>query len=140
MISSICSKLRQEGMTSEIRTFSLTQPLITPAILQGLAEAAFFQGKPKNTTTDISNTPIPVEVPAGSCIARTIETFDRARDSDVMVLQMSAPLANPFAGGNLGIVARVSLGEEATVWYWVPMAERAGMWFAGKPTPLAIRE
>jgi hypothetical protein len=112
MISSICSKLRQEGMTSEIRTFSVTQPLITPAILQGLAEAAFFQGKPKNTTTDISNTPIPVEVPAGSCIA----------------------------GGNLGIVARVSLGEEATVWYWVPMAERAGKWFAGKPIPLAIRE
>jgi hypothetical protein len=57
-----------------------------------------------------------------------------------MVLQMSAPLANPFAGGNLGIVARVSLGEEATVWYWVPMAERAGKWFAGKPIPLAIRE
>jgi hypothetical protein len=140
VIDSICSRLRSEGMTSEVRAVSTTQPLITPGTLQALAEAAFYQGKETGLAEIGSIVPIAVQVPTNSCVSTAIEAFDRARDGDVMVLQISAPLANPFARRQLGVLARLALGDESPIWYWVPIGERSGIWVAGAPSILAVQQ
>ncbi len=136
----MCGLLTSEGMTSEIRVVKVTRPLITAATLQALADAAFYGGRSSGSAAEAGNTAVSVELPPKSCIARSIDTLDPRRDRDVMVIQFSAPLANPFERGHLGVVVRLSLGDEAPTWYWIPISARAGNWVAGLPSSLAVRQ
>jgi hypothetical protein len=140
VINSICGLLTAEGMTSEIRAVNVTQPLIGPATLKALSEAAFYGGHSTGAAENAGNVQIPVEMPTKSCIARSIDALDPSRDRDVMVLQFSAPLANPFQRGEPGVVVRLSLGDESPTWYWVSLSNRTGKWTAGLPSSLAVRQ
>ena len=70
----------------------------------------------------------------------SIDSINSKRDADVMVLQFSAPFSNPFSRRQLGVVARVSLGDESPMWYWIPIGQRNGTWAAGSPVILSVRE
>jgi hypothetical protein len=128
--------MHSEGMSGELRVVKTSQPLITAAALEALAEATFYRGKPIASITAAAA--VPVET-AGSCTTRAIESIN-ARDADVMVVQFSSPFANPFARGQLGVIARLSLGDEAPTWYWIPIGERNGIWAAAPPMMLAVRD
>ncbi len=131
----MCTRVHSEGMTGELRVVKTSQPLITGAALEALAEATFYRGKPIASITAAAA--VPVE--PGSCTTRAIESIN-ARDADVMVVQFSSPFANPFARGQLGVIARLSLGNEAPTWYWIPIGERNGRWAAAPPVMLAVRD
>lgn len=136
-VEMMCSRMRTEGMTAELRMIKTTQPLITPTLLNALAEATFIGGKPA-VAAAAAAAGLPVE--SASCAKQLIESFDPKRDSDVMVLQFSSPFNNPFTRGQVGVVARLSLGDEAPTWFWIPMGERNGIWGAGKPTMLGVHD
>lgn len=140
VIESFCSLLHGEGMTSEVRVIRTTQPIINSESLQALLDRT-SDSPPKRALPPIkvSDTPLPVEIPNGSCIGRSIDAFYAPRDSDVMVLELSAPFANPFASGQPGVLARFSLGNESPTWYWIPIAGQNGRWIAGRPVMLAAR-
>lgn len=137
-IESMCGLLKAEGMTSEVRVIRTTQQIITEASIQALADRA-FSSKRSSSPEVASDQPLPVEIPSGSCIARAIDSFNATRDADVMLLQLSAPFHNPFAGNQPGVLARLSLANEAATWYWIPLAQRNDRWIAGPPLMLAVR-
>ena len=121
---------------------SITQPLITPQTIGGLAETTFYK-KPFDPVmaSDAANrdaVPIPVTVPQGGCAWRAVEKTAR-RAGDVMTVELSPPFKNPFARDSIGVLARVSLARESATWYWIPLGERNGRWAAGKPMMLGMR-
>lgn len=136
-VETMCNRMHAEGMTGELRVVKNSQPLITPASVDGIAEAMFYRGKSVAPITAAVKVPVETE---GSCTTRAIDALDARRDADVMVLQFSSPFANPFARGQLGVIARLSLGNEAATWYWIPIAERNGTWGAGASIMLAVRD
>jgi hypothetical protein len=140
-LEAICLRLHDEGMSGALRVVGNSQPLITRAALQALAEAAFFRGNvdPESVTSAVAP-PVPVDVPDRSCATRVIESIDPRRDADAMVLQFSRPFANPFAHRQLGLLARLSLGGESATWYWIPLAQQNTRWIAGSPMTLSVTE
>ena len=57
-----------------------------------------------------------------------------------MIVAFSSPFANPFVKGQLGVFARVSLGDESATWYWIPIGQRNGAWGAANAMMLAVRD
>ncbi len=135
-VDMLCTRMHSEGMTGELRALKTSQPLITPPSVEGLAEATFYRGRsiPRVTAAET----VPVEI-SGSCVTRAIDSIS-GRDSDAMVVQFSSPFENPFVRGQLGVFARLSLGNEAATWYWIPIGQRNGVWGAANPIMLAVRE
>ena len=141
-INMLCERLRAEGMTSEVRAVKETQAIVTPASLRALAEASFNTSsiKPEAIEAIIRTPLVPLEVPPQTCIARFITTAEAARANDVMIVAFSSPFANPFARGQIGTLARISLGTEASgsIWYWIPLLNRNDRWLAGPPATLSV--
>jgi hypothetical protein len=140
IVESMCARLHDEGMNGDVFAVKTTRPLITPAVLQALAEAAFYRGQAddRGAREAASAPPIPLDLPAKSCVRRFVDAPDS--NADVMLLEFSRPFPNPFARGQLGLVVRLSLGGEAAIWYWLPLGHRGGGWVAGAPSMLALRE
>ena len=135
-VDAMCSRVHSEGIDTELRAVTRSQPLITPQAVAALGSAMFFSGHANQQITAAIS--VPVET-TGSCVKRAIESVGAA-ESDMMVVEFSSPFVNPFARGQLGVLARLSLGGEAATWYWVPLGERGGQWGAGSPLMLSIRE
>jgi hypothetical protein len=132
----MCTRMHAEGMNGELRVVRKSQPLITASSIEALADAMFYRGRSVAPLT--AEPTVPVEIQA-SCSPLPIDTIN-PRDSDVMVLQFSSPFANPFVRGQLGVIARLSLGNEAPTWYWIPIGQRNGVWGAAAPLMLAVRD
>jgi hypothetical protein len=140
-LDQICARMRAEGISSELRVVKETQPIMTPAALQGLGDSSFAHTSPNRDAVEaMLTTPmIPVEQGAKSCASRFISQAEVANLSDVMVLQFSPPFLNPF-GHDIGTLARISLGGASSTWYWVPLVHRDGHWYGGPPMPLPFIE
>ena len=81
-----------------------------------------------------------VEVPAQTCISRFVTPQEAARANDVMIIRFSSPFVNPFGRGQTGTLARLSLGNEAATWYWIPLVYRNDRWLAAPPLALSVLE
>jgi hypothetical protein len=136
VVEVMCGRMRSEGMSSEVRVVKTTQPLVTPAVVAALADVAFYRGKPVSPV--MPNASIPIE-PA-SCSGVMIDALNPRKYADSMVLQFSSPFSNPFTPHQIGVVARLSLGDDSPVWYWIPIAERNGSWQPSLPLMLAVHE
>ena len=136
VVEVMCGRMRSEGMSGDMRVVKTTQPLVSPAVINALADVAFYRGKPVSPV--LPNAALPVE-PA-SCSRVMIDALNPRRDSDTMVLQFSSPFSNPYTRHQIGIIARLSLGDDSPVWYWIPISERNGSWGPGSPLMLAVHE
>jgi len=133
----MCSRMHTEGISAgELRALKMTQPLITPQSVQGLAEAVYYSGRSAPRIAAAAT--VPVET-AGTCVTRTIDAIT-PHDYDAMIVEFSSPFENPFVHGQLGVFARLSLGAEAASWYWVPIGLHGDTWGAAAPIMLPIRD
>ena len=140
-LDAMCLRLKDEGISSELRVVHNSQPLITPASLQALGEAAFVRAAPSTEALQAAAAlSIPIDVRPDSCARRTIDRIDPMRDSDAMILEFSAPFANPFARKQIGVIARLTVGGESPVWYWIPLTQQKDRWIAGRPSTLSVME
>jgi hypothetical protein len=142
----LCSRFHSEGISRDqvLNVVATTRPLVTATSMQALSAAAFFHGRldpdaPAQAMREGSRT-IPIRATAGDCSWRTIPASGVALQTDVMTVELSAPLVNPFVRNSVGMLARLSLGGDAPFWYWIPIGERAGGWAAGPPMTLTTRE
>jgi len=139
----LCAKLRSEALSSEatIDLVKTTQPLVTPSSLQSLATIYPSKGKSAVVADAVvaGQRQLPINVGGGSCRWRPIDTMD-AGSHDNHVLQLSAPFVNPFAPSEAGLFARLTLGGHDAQWYWVPLAQRKGVWAIGFVLPMDLHE
>jgi hypothetical protein len=144
VLDTFCGRLRDEGVSPEttLHVVTMTQPLITPNAIMGLAEAAFYQQRfdpaALSEAANGETTPMPVVVPQSACAWRGVAESAR-RSADIMTIEFSSPFKNPFAKKSYGLFARISLGNDAATWYWVPLGAINGRWAVGQPMLLGMR-
>ena len=144
VLDAFCVRLHDEGVSAETRmdVVTMTQPLITPNVMNGLAETAFYQQRfdpvAASSAANSDALPIAVQLPESGCAWHGIQETDK-RAGDVMTIEFSAPFKNPFAKNSYGLFARLSLGSESATWYWVPLGAVQGRWVVGSPMLLALR-
>src|SRR3954464_15596468 len=101
VLDTFCGQLRDEGVSPEtvLHVVTVTQPLITPNAMVGLAEAAYYQQRfDPAAAAEAANrdtVPMPVLVPHGPCSWRGVEETAR-RAGDLMTIELSSPFKNPF--------------------------------------------
>ncbi len=134
----LCLRLKMDAIaTGAVTIVQTTQPLATPLTLGALGNITKKRGKPSNAP--IVNRVIPIVLTsAGSCTWTAIDVSAIPRHADEMVVELSAPVPNPYATGDAGIFARVSLAGEHSTWYWLPLVQRGGGWSAGLALPLSL--
>ena len=139
----LCAKLRSEAISSEatIGMVKTTQPLVTPSSIHSLGTIYPAKGSSAVVADAVTagQRRLPVNLTGSSCRWRAIETAD-TRSRDEMLLQLSAPFVNPFAPSEAGLFARLTLAGHDAQWYWVPLAQRKGVWAIGYVLPMDLHE
>jgi hypothetical protein len=119
--------------TGRMTIVRVTQPLVTSEsliALRGFDRRAF--GTPKSTTNvQPVNRAIPISLDRSVCAWQPIEAFERSQHMDEMVVELSAPVANPDMPSESGLFVRVTLGGENASWYWISLAHVKGEWVPG---------
>jgi hypothetical protein len=124
------------GRETAVGVMAESQPLVTEDSLRALASAYFAQ----KVVQRLEAPPVvPVTIPTTGCAWKAVGPGNPlARDQ--YLLELSAPVANPFARNQSGVFARLSLGGQAAFWYWVPLMRRNGRVMSGPALPLNIRD
>jgi hypothetical protein len=123
------------GRQSPVGVMAESQPLVTDASVRALAQAYVAQKVVQRLDPPAV---IPVTVPSSGCKWRAIEPAGPPAP-DQYLLELSAPIPNPFARNQSGVFARLSLGGQAAYWYWVPLMRR-GRVTTGRVVMLDIRD
>jgi hypothetical protein len=152
VLDSLCAtSIRNEGIGRQttIHVVPRSQSLVSVASLVGLRRAYFVKpGKGLEQTPQIAQTiaaeltSIPVDIPQSghSCAWAALDHFDRSRDNDKMILQISTPFANPYSRTEWGAFARLTVGGEAAAWFWVPLKTKDGAIGIGHVMELDVEE
>jgi hypothetical protein len=139
----LCAKMRSEAVSSEatISVLKTTQPLVTPASIHSLGTIYPAVGKAAIVADAViaGQKRLPINLAGTSCQWKPIDAVD-TRSHDEMILQVSAPFVNPYARTEAGLFARLTLGGHDAQWYWVPLAQRKGVWAIGFVLPLDLHE
>jgi hypothetical protein len=123
---SLCRRLRMDALaTGAVTVVGITQPLATPESVQSLARIG-RRRKPLDVSAPVHRA-IPVRTEGGSCRWKTLGALD-PRPADEMIVELSAPIVNPWVNGEAGVFARASLGGEATSWYWIALVPAGRTW------------
>lgn len=145
----VCLRARGEAISQDapIAAINVTQPgIVNGSSVHSLSHAYGTSVSNPVQLADVlrsSTTSVPVIFPMmgmGSCTFRPIEPADQRRVTDVMLLQLSSPILNPFQKKEAGVLARLSLGNRNAMWYWVPLGQRKGQWLIGTAIPLDLHE
>jgi len=146
ILDSLCSSLRDEGISSAttVNVVKSAQPsLITPLTMQALSDSFFYHGQLDSsraaTEAKATAAEIPVTIPT-TCAWRGIAPNTANRYTDTMTLELSPPIANPFARNATGLFVRIALAGESPTWYWLPLVPRGETWTTGRLTVLPYRQ
>jgi len=115
--------------TGSVTIVRVTQPLATPESVAAVQHVTKHGSRVK--PQPISNRAIPVLLGRGTCSWTPIDVRDMPAHADEMIVELSAPLANPFKAREAGMFARVSLSGEHQSWYWIPLVRRGENWASG---------
>jgi hypothetical protein len=145
VVDAFCGKLRGEAMASDATQaiVKTTQPLVSGASLRSLAHlynkdaelsvpAQLISASLQSLPLDFTN--------ARTCTWMPIDKIDPVRHVDLMAVELSSPFVNPFARNEAGLFARLSLGGRESQWYWIPLAQRNGLWTIGNVFALDMHE
>lgn len=137
LVEAFCSRLRMDAIATGggLAIVRTTQPIASAQAYSGLGRSV---GNKARTAPQPGRT-MPIDLGAGSCGWTPIDSMNAQRDRDVMVVELSSPVPNPFVPGAAGIFARVSLGGEHASWYWIGLVPRGGGWTVGSITTIDAR-
>lgn len=122
----LCRRLRMDALaTGRVTVVAITQPLVTPESVHALARIG-RRRRPAAVEPPM-NRAIPVRTEGGSCSWKTLGALDR-RPSDEMIVELSAPIANPWIDREAGVFAKASLGTEDASWYWIALVPAGKSW------------
>jgi hypothetical protein len=152
VLDALCaSSIRNEGIGRQttINVVPRSQSLVSAASLVSLRRLYFVPlGKGLEKTPQLAQTiaegltSVPVDVPTSgrACTWAPLDHFDRGRDNDKMILQISTPFANPYSRSEWGSFARLTVGGEAPAWFWVPLKTKDGAIAIGHVSELNVED
>lgn len=130
VLDALCKRMQMDaiGSTSTLTVIRTTQPIATPGAighLGGLSAKRVDAGQ-MNLALAEANRVMPLSVTDGDCTWSLIDASAKRRYDD-MIVEITAPFANPAVPGEAGLFARVSLDTQQE-WYWISLAPRGGAW------------
>lgn len=137
VIDVICTRLRDDAI-STVSVVKTTQRIATPQALSVLGASYGKRTTNDRITAALASgqRSVPIETRSNVCTVTPVDRLDGRLHADAMILELSTPLANPFARNEAGVFARVSLGGQHPAWYWIPLGKTGGQWLAGQALPL----
>jgi hypothetical protein len=136
----LCMRLKMDAIaTGRLAVVNVTQPLATPQSVGALGDLGPQRPRKDGAAQQaLINRALPVDLTPGACSWIPVDIRDVARHRDEMLLELSAPLPNPWVPREAGMFARVSLGGEHQNWYWLPLYPAGTGWTAGMAVPLGL--
>ncbi|HEX7154555.1 MAG TPA: hypothetical protein VF618_23925 [Thermoanaerobaculia bacterium] len=140
-----CRRLKSDAVGSgggSVGIVTRTQPLVSASSLDSLQNAYFGRGNAARQAEALSagQRMIPIALPQGSCAWQPMEAVDPNRYSDIMVVELSNALTNPYQWREAGLFARVSLAGRDASWYWIPLTRSGDTWTTGHILPLDLTD
>jgi hypothetical protein len=130
VLDALCKRLQMDaiGASGTLTVVSTTQPIATDAQVGYLFGLARKKAKPEllNAAVAEANRPLPLQATDGECSWNLVDAKAQKR-YDEMVVELSAPFANPAFPGEACLFARVSLDTQQE-WYLISLGQRAGAW------------
>jgi hypothetical protein len=146
VLDAMCGRLKHEAMASAdapVTIVATTQPLVSGGSLRSLAHLYGKDAEVSSLAQLINSVlqPLPLDIKdTHSCSWVSVKKLDPDAHHDMMVVELSSPFINPFTRGESGLFARLSLGGHDSQWYWIPLAERNGVWAIGIVLPTDMRD
>lgn len=135
VIDTFCQRLKSEGLAegAPVAIVSTTQPIASMSSIAALAgpEPRRANAQEAAIALRASQKSIPLTLSGGGCTWIAVDSTRAYQRADQMIVEISAPMSNPFERGQAGLFARVSLGGEHGQWYWISLLPRAGGWVVG---------
>lgn len=129
IVEALCVRLKMDAIaTGKTAIVQVTQPLVTAQNLTALAGSTTPRGAKRRAAAAVSNRAIPIELGRGNCAWEPIDVRDIDKNSDAMLVELSAPILHPYNSHEGGVIARVSLGNEHQSLYWISMVPRGDQW------------
>lgn len=126
----LCARLKMDAIaTGSLPIVRVTQPLVTPENIAALAGVS-RRARPDLSAGMPPNRALPVTIGRG-CAWVPIDVRDMPKHPDEMIVELSAPIANPYTRGEAGLFVRVSLGDQHPSWYWIRLVRVGEGWSAG---------
>ncbi len=135
----LCTRLKMDAIATSgaVTIVASTQPLASPRAVAALAGVSKKKGKPNIPASAFANRTIPIVLTTGACRWHLIDAAEMPRYADEMIVELSAPVPNPFTVNEAGMFARVSLAGENASWYWIRLVPAADGWSPGLVVPLS---
>jgi hypothetical protein len=146
VMNTLCERLRIDAVAHEgdLAIVKTTQPIVSAGAIAGLARRNMKSGNLVQLAEDLSASQktLPLLIPRNGCAWKPIDYFDAKKQGDMMVVELSSPMRNPFARGEAGMFARVTLGGTMATWYWIPFRRNMAMndWLLDRVAPLGVWE
>lgn len=135
VIDTFCLRLKSEGLAegAPVAVVSTTQPIASMNSLAALAGPTPRRANAQEAAVALqaSQKSIPLTLGGGGCSWIAVDSVQAYRRADQMIVELSAPMSNPFERGQAGIFVRVSLAGEHGQWYWISLLPRDGGWVVG---------
>ena len=134
VVDTFCLRLKAEGLAEgRVAVVNVTQPIASVKALAALAGPMPRKLDAARAAEALrgANRAIPLTLRQGECEWVAVDVQNAYKRADQMILEMSAPMANPFEKGQAGIFVRVSLAGEHGSWYWISLIPQGGGWVVG---------
>lgn len=135
IMETFCLRLKAEGVAegAPVAIVSTTQPIASMSVIGALAGPTPKRASVQVATEALaqSQRAMPLTLTEGRCSWIAVESAKAYQRADQMIVEMSAPAANPFRRGEAGVFIRVSLAGEHGQWYWLSLLQRADGWVVG---------
>jgi hypothetical protein len=131
VLNSLCTRLRMDaiGTSGRLVFIDTTQPFVTPAAIGNLSATARSPVTWERASRAIqeANRSLPVRSGSGPCEWSPLAAAQRAKLTDEMIVEISAPMVNPAFPSQAGIFARASVGPQEE-WYWISLVRSGAAW------------
>jgi len=143
VVETFCLRLKAEGVAEgqPVAIVSTTQPIASMHAIGALAGPTRRKPDVQKAVEGLhaSQRSMPLTLASdGACKWVAVDAANAYRRGDQMVVEMSAPMPNPFHKGAAGMFVRVSLAGEHGQWYWISLLPRAGGWVVGYIEALGV--
>jgi hypothetical protein len=128
VIGVLCDRLKSDAIaTGQLSIVRVTQPLASPEALSAVGAITTGRHKISKEPIPIVHKAIPLTLAGSSCQWNPVASRQDVRFDEVVV-ELSAPLVNPYVITEAGMLARVTLGSEHETWYWIPLIPTGPAW------------
>ena len=128
VVEALCSRLKMDAVaTGRLTIVEVTQPLATPRSLAAVRSATPGRHQGASGPAQVVHHALPLTLEGSSCQWKPVESRASA-GSDEMVVELSAPLSNPYLPSEAGMFVRVGLGGHHESWYWISLMTNGKAW------------